>query len=164
REEGLIYRFETMSPRQLLEDLSDGAKASERDLKIITDVMMEQNLKKPVMNVLLHYALMQSNMKLSKAYLETIASHWARANLQNAKEAMDFAKKEINDFKTRRQNRKRKNSKEIITDWFEKREKAGTKVKVEEENQITNEVTSDQREIMERLKRHASKNNNHVQG
>src|SRR5699024_2357143 len=131
REEGLIYRFETMSPRQLLEDLSDGAKASERDLKIITDVMMEQNLKKPVMNVLLHYALMQSNMKLSKAYLETIASHWARANLQNAKEAMDFAKKEINDFKTRRQNRKRKNSKEIIPDWFEKREKAGTKVKVE---------------------------------
>src|SRR5690625_6302426 len=87
-----------MSPRQLLEDLSNGSKASERDLKIIRDVMVAQNLPRPVMNVLVHYALMQSNMKLSKPYLETIASHWSRANLSSDKEAMEFAINVINNI------------------------------------------------------------------
>lgn len=162
REELLIHRFETMSPRQLLEDLSDGSRASERDLKIISDVMMNQHIPKPVMNVLVHYALMQSNMKLSKPYLETIASHWSRANLRTAKEAMDFAKREINEFKNRKNRRKgRTSNKEVIPDWFKEREQVEATSKVD---QSSAESRADQEEIMQRLKRHASKNNNHVQG
>lgn len=162
REELLIHRFETMSPRQLLEDLSDGSRASERDLKIISDVMMNQNIPKPVMNVLVHYALMQSNMRLSKPYLETIASHWSRANLRTAKEAMDFAKREINEFKNRQNRRKgRTSNKEVIPDWFKEREQVEATSK---SDQSSTESRVDQEEIMQRLKRHASKNNNHVQG
>src|SRR5699024_3939745 len=79
KEEQLIYELETISPKQLLEDLSSGNHASIQDMRAIQEVMTTQGLPAPVMNVLIHYVLLQSNMKLSKAYLEKIASHWSRA-------------------------------------------------------------------------------------
>src|SRR5699024_814226 len=55
---------ETMSQKDLLEDLSSGGHASESDMKLIREVMLKQGLKTPVMNVLIHYVLLQSNMQL----------------------------------------------------------------------------------------------------
>src|SRR5690625_6878668 len=77
------------------------------------------------MNLLIHYVLLQSNIKLSKGYLDKIASHWSRANLKNAREAMEFAKKEIEQFKTGAKGGGygQQASKEIIPDWFIERDK-----------------------------------------
>jgi len=75
KEDLLIQELEVISPKQLLEDLSSGNFASEQDMKAIREIMTTQGLPAPVMNVLIHYVLLQSNMKLSKAYLEKIASH-----------------------------------------------------------------------------------------
>lgn len=126
KEEMLIHKLETISPKQLLEDLSGGHQASEQDMRIIRDVMTSQGLPSPVMNVLIHYVLLQSNMKLSKAYLEKIASHWSRAKIKSAKEAMEFAKKERDkfqkpNFKKQNSTYTRRNTKEIIPDWFKER-------------------------------------------
>ncbi|KKE79032.1 chromosome replication initiation protein [Bacilli bacterium] len=126
KEEMLIQKLETISPKQLLEDLSGGHQASEQDMKIIRDVMTSQGLPSPVMNVLIHYVLLQSDMKLSKAYLEKIASHWSRAKIKTAKEAMEFAKKERDKFqktnnKKQNYNYTKRNTKEIIPDWFKER-------------------------------------------
>src|SRR5699024_11992042 len=52
KEEQLINEFETISPKQLLEDLSSGQQASERELKMIRDVKLKHGLPSPVMNVL----------------------------------------------------------------------------------------------------------------
>ncbi|MYL44832.1 chromosome replication initiation protein [Virgibacillus halodenitrificans] len=127
KEEQLIYELETISPKQLLEDLSNGKQASEQDMKVIREVMTSQGLPAPVMNVLIHYVLLQSNMKLSKAYIETIASHWSRANLQTAKDAMEFAKKEKERYqgkqKSNKNNSYRNKSTEVIPDWFKDRNK-----------------------------------------
>lgn len=123
KEDQLIARLQDISPKQLLEDLSSGKQASEQDMKLIRDVMTSQGLPTPVMNVLIHFVLLQTNMKLSKAYLEKIASHWSRADLTNAKEAMQFAKKEIDSFQNKRQprNMSRNQRKEVIPDWFKER-------------------------------------------
>lgn len=103
KEDELISRLESISSKQLLKDLSGGNNASERDMKIISEIMINQGLPEPVMNVLIHYVLLQSNMKLSKSYLEKIASHWSRADLKTAKEAMAYAKKQIEMYqKTKR--------------------------------------------------------------
>lgn len=78
KEEMLVQELESISPKKLLEDLSSGNNASQQDLKAINEVnevMAKQGLPAPVMNVLIHYVLLQSNMKLSKSYLEKIASH-----------------------------------------------------------------------------------------
>jgi replication initiation and membrane attachment protein len=122
----LIQRLETISPKHLLEDLSSGNQASAQDMKIIREVMNSQGLPAPVMNVLIHYVLLQSNMKLSKAYLEKIASHWSRANLKTAREAMDFAQQEATKHQqgfTNNNNYRKQASTEIIPDWFNDRNK-----------------------------------------
>lgn len=127
KEEQLIQNLELISPKQLLEDMSSGNYASEQDLKLIREVMVNQGLPAPVMNVLIHYVLLQSNMRLSKSYIETIASHWSRAHLTTAREAMNFAKQEIaksRNPKKRTTTRKSvSNSTEVVPEWFKNREK-----------------------------------------
>ncbi|SFD60070.1 replicative DNA helicase loader DnaB [Lentibacillus persicus] len=126
KEEQLILKLENISPRQLLEDLSSGGQASGQDLKMIREVMTTQGLPSPVMNVLIHYVLLQSDMKLSKAYMETIASHWSRANLQTARDAMAFAKNQKAQYQERKNNPKNPRkpvSKEVVPDWFKERKK-----------------------------------------
>lgn len=140
KEELLIQRLETISPKDLLEDLSSGSNASESDMKLVRDVMLKQGLKTPVMNVLIHYVLLQSNMQLSRAYLEKIASHWSRANLQNAREAMVFAKMQNQPFKGSKQYEKK--STEIIPDWFKDRDKKESASTEKHENK---EVTEQER-------------------
>src|SRR5699024_12852544 len=82
------------------------------------------------MNVLIHYVLLQTNTKLSKPYLEKIASHWSRAQVKTAKEAMEFAKKEKNRFRKATANgtkrtykNNRQQSTDIVPDWFKNRNK-----------------------------------------
>lgn len=125
KEERLIHQFETMSPREILEDFSSGHEASEQDLKMIRDVMTQQGLPAPVMNVLVHYVMLQTNMKLSKAYLEKIASHWSRAKLKTAKEAMDFARHENERQSGQKSNNtsyrpyQRNVKREIVPEWIQ---------------------------------------------
>ena len=147
KEERLIRQFETISPKQLLEDLSGGHNASEQDMKLISEIMVKQGLPNPVMNVLIHYVLLQSDMKLSKPYLEKIASHWSRAKLQTAKEAMEFAKKQAEPpMKEKRTYRPKKQSKEVIPDWFKERKQSPPSKKKDEIDQ----------ELAKLLQRHAS--------
>lgn len=122
----LLHMFETMSPRQILEDFSSGNSASEQDLRMIRDVMTAQGLSAPVMNVLIHYVLLQTNMKLSKAYLEKIAGHWSRAKLATAKDAMEFAKQEQAKFNSKKSGSYNRNysknvKKEVVPDWIRKK-------------------------------------------
>lgn len=127
KEDLLIQELESISPKQLLEDLSGGNQASPQDMKLIQDVMTSQGLPAPVMNVLIHYVLLQTNMKLSRAYLEKIASHWSRAKIKTAREAMEFAKKEKAKFQQGNSNRpvnsyyRKNNTKEIVPEWFKER-------------------------------------------
>jgi len=156
KEDRMIERMESISPKQLLEDLSSGNNASEQDMKIISEVMVEQGLPTPVMNVLVHYVLLQSNMKLSKPYMSKIASHWSRAGLQSAKEAMDFARKEINKRTSQRRSYSQKHkSKEIIPDWFKQQEKQ--KVTQPKEEKLTPEQEKEKEEMLALLQRHAEK-------
>lgn len=78
KEEQLIKQLETISPRQLLIEISGGAEPSMSDLQLIEEVMFQQKLLPGVVNVLIYYVMLRTDMKLSKAYVEKIASHWAR--------------------------------------------------------------------------------------
>ena len=162
KEEMLIRELENISPKQLLADLSSGNEASEQDMRMIRDVMTSQGLPSPVMNVLIHYVLLQSNMKLSKAYMEKIASHWSRANLTTAKEAMEFAKKELARFQSkdnqRRNNQKsyRVKQKEVIPDWFQNRNKTVTEV-TDEASKRDEQKEKEELDLL--LKRYKNDNN-----
>ncbi|WP_010532426.1 replication initiation and membrane attachment family protein [Lentibacillus jeotgali] len=162
KEEQLIQKLENISPRNLLEDLSSGGQASGQDLKMIREVMTTQGLPSPVMNVLIHYVLLQTDMKLSKAYMETIASHWSRANLKTAREAMAFAKKQKAQYQQRKNNPKNNRkpaSKEVIPDWFKERKKGQKAVSTAQQN---GNADKEWEETEALLKKYSKKKNSHL--
>ncbi|SIT03678.1 replicative DNA helicase loader DnaB [Virgibacillus pantothenticus] len=158
KEEQLINHLETISPKQLLEDLSSGHHASEQDLRLVGDIMTSQGLPAPVMNVLIHYVLLQTNMKLSKNYLAKIASHWSRANLKTAKEAMAFAKKEVTSYKTAKKPVARnRQTKEVVPEWF-KQQKKQQKQEVAATQEDKEDELQEQKEIEMLLKQYSNHN------
>ncbi|MRH42896.1 hypothetical protein GH741_09375 [Aquibacillus halophilus] len=163
KEDQFINMLETISPKQLLEDLSGGNEASSQDLKVIGDVMSQQGLAPGVMNVLIHYVLLKTDMKLTKAYLEKIASHWARKNVTTVRQAMTLAKSESNKYQqwgtNKQQYYKKPSKKEIVPDWFTER-------KTGEQNENKKKSTSDDqnKEDIEKLLQNYTKNkkSNHL--
>ena len=127
KEGKLIHYFDSTSPLQFLKDISGGAEASNADIKIIEDVMFNQKLLPGVINVLIHYVMLKMDMKLTKGYVEKIASHWTRKNVKTVKNAMELAKTEHKKYlewaKGENDNKKRTNKKkptrtELLPDWF----------------------------------------------
>ncbi|MCC3356470.1 replication initiation and membrane attachment family protein [Bacillus sp. REN16] len=127
KEEELIQKLERISPKEFLIDVSGGAQPSVSELKIIEDVMFRQNLLPGVVNVLLYYVMLKSDMRLTKSYIETIASNWARLDIQTVKEAMETAKK-YNWTADKKANKYKRQPirKELLPDWL-KQEDEGTK-------------------------------------
>ncbi|MEI2355683.1 replication initiation and membrane attachment family protein [Mesobacillus zeae] len=138
-EEKLIHYLETTSPRQYLLHISDGAAPSKNDLHIIEEVMFKQKLQPGVVNVLIEYVMLKTDMKLNKGYMEKIAGHWARKQIKTVKEAMELAKKEHRQYlewaeekKGRSAPLKNSSRKEHLPDWFEKKNESQT-AQVEED-------------------------------
>lgn len=98
KEEELMKKLELVSPYQLLKEISQGAEPSVSDLKIVEEVMIKQKLNPGVVNVLIYYVMLRSDMKLSKNYVTKIASHWARKKITTVKEAMQLAKLEHQEY------------------------------------------------------------------
>ncbi|WP_173915876.1 replication initiation and membrane attachment family protein [Halobacillus sp. Marseille-Q1614] len=155
KEEQFVQMLEQISPKELLEDVSYGNQAADGDLRMIRDVMTEQGLSPGVMNVLVHYVLLKTDMKLSKPYLEKIASHWTRKNVTTVRQAMNLAKAEHQKYQQwgRQRSSYRKQSKEVIPEWFKKQDEK------REQQEQTASASIDTNEIAERIRKLSSNNN-----
>ncbi|MBG9656600.1 replication initiation and membrane attachment family protein [Cytobacillus firmus] len=165
QEEELIRYLEITSPRQLLKDISGGADPSKGDLQIIEDVMFQQKLLPGVINVLIQYVMLKTDMKLTKGYVEKIAGHWARKKIKTPQEAIALAKKEHRQYldwaegkKTAGTtgNKKKPIRTEMLPDWFDEKSSTAAKKK---ESQLQNsekeqhELEMRKRELKEKLKK-----------
>lgn len=160
-EEALQVYLESITPFQLLVDISDGAVPAETDLRVVEEVMNQQNLPVPVMNVLIEYVLLRLDRKLSKNYMMTIAAHWKRKNVKTAKEAMDLAWQEHEKYKRLQEepatpkntnynrNYQKSTRKEIVPDWFDKEQVTPAENKMTDKEKQT--LEEQVREIKERL-------------
>ncbi|WP_350448801.1 replication initiation and membrane attachment family protein [Rossellomorea vietnamensis] len=132
QEEELIDYLETTSPKDVLSDISNGGSPSKADLQAVEEVLMSQKLPIGVMNVLIQYVLLKTDMKLTKGYMEKIASHWSRKKVTSASEAMILAKSEHKQYlewaegkKETKSNRRRKPIRtEKLPEWFKEDETA----------------------------------------
>ena len=70
-----------------------------RDVNNLGTALIDMDLKPAVVNVLIDYVLRINNKKLTRAYVETIASQWKRLGIETAKEAMEQAEKEYKKHK-----------------------------------------------------------------
>lgn len=160
-EEALQVYLESITPFQLLVDISDGAVPAETDLRVVEEVMNQQNLPVPVINVLIEYVLLRLDRKLSKNYMMTIAAHWKRKNVKTAKEAMDLAWQEHEKYKRLQEepatpkntnynrNYQKSTRKEILPDWFDKEQVTPAENKMTDKEKQT--LEEQVREIKERL-------------
>ncbi|WP_141431994.1 replication initiation and membrane attachment family protein [Bacillus sp. 03113] len=163
KEEKLIHYLENTSPRQLLTDISGGAKPSKSDLLIIEDVMFQQKLLPGVINVLIQYVMLRTDMKLSKGYVEKIASHWVRKKIKTAEEAMSLAKKEHQQYldwangKNKNVRNKSKNKSirtEMLPEWFKENQDSSEAETINHSK--TDDYEKKKLELEEKLKKYRS--------
>ena len=95
----MIYVFENTTPYNFLRGRSNGAKPSTRDLTLLEDLLSEFRLNPGVVNVLIDYVLKINNKKLTRGFVEAIASQWKRLNVETVEEAMKEAEKEYKKSK-----------------------------------------------------------------
>ncbi|MGR3765311.1 replication initiation and membrane attachment family protein [Rossellomorea sp. NS-SX7] len=126
KEDELLEYLETTSPKDVLADISNGSNPSKSDLQAVEEVLMSQKLPIGVMNVLIQYVLLKTDMKLTKGYMEKIASHWARKKVTTAGQAMDLAKREHQQYLDWAQGKKENKSRrrkpirtEKLPEWFQ---------------------------------------------
>jgi replication initiation and membrane attachment protein len=156
KEEQLIKQLETISPRQLLIDISGGAEPSMSDLQLIEDIMFQQKLLPGVVNVLIYYVMLRTDMKLSKAYVEKIASHWARKKVRTVKEAMELAKREAKKYQSWANEKEKKVNKKVIRkemlpDWLNM-DYSQNESETNQEQDV--DLEEKRRELEERLKKY----------
>ncbi len=90
----MIYTFENVSPYEFLKSSYNNAEPTNRDKKIIEDLMLNQKLPPGVINVLIDYVLKVNNQKLNKEFIEAIAGQWKRLDVLTVKDAMDLCRRE----------------------------------------------------------------------
>ena len=129
----MIYVFENTTPYNFLKGSSNGAKPSARDLNLLEDLLTDFKLNPGVVNVLIDYVLKINNKKLTRNYVEAIASQWKRLNVETVEEAMKAAEKEYKKDKKKEEKTVSKIIKEEkVPDWFDKKI---TKEKISEEDE-----------------------------
>jgi replication initiation and membrane attachment protein len=89
-----IYQFENTTPYDYLRIKNKGTNPTTSELKLLETLLVDMKLTPAVVNVLIDYVLRKNNNKLSKGYVETIASQWMRAGITTATEAIELARKE----------------------------------------------------------------------
>ena len=127
----LIYAFENLTPYQFLRAKYKGAEPTNRDKRLIENLLVDQKFNPGVVNVLIAYVLKLNGEKLNKNYIETIAGQWKRLNIETVEEAMRITEKEhkntkklFNDSKKENQKISNNKDKNDIPAWFDNDTKA----------------------------------------
>ena len=113
----IIYQFETTSPYDFLMSKYNGSKPSKSDLSILEYLLIDMNLNPGVVNVLIDFVLKINNNKLTKAYIDKIASQWAKSKINTVEDAMEISLKE---YKGKKRAVKSTTKIETKPDWFDK--------------------------------------------
>lgn len=129
KEEELIQYLETTAPAKVLKDIANGKEPILADVQLANYFVTHYKMPIGVVNVLLQYVLLRTDMKLTKNYAEKIASHWMRKDVKTAKEAMELARNEHEQYmKWKSEGSKQKTyskkptREEKVPDWFYKKD------------------------------------------
>lgn len=129
KEEELIQYLETTAPAKVLKDIAKGKEPILADVQLANYFVTHYKMPIGVVNVLLQYVLLRTDMKLTKNYAEKIASHWMRKDVKTAKEAMELARNEHEQYmKWKSEGSKQKSyskkptREEKVPDWFYKKD------------------------------------------
>lgn len=134
REQERLQYYETTPPIQVLRDTNNGIEPVPASVQLAEDLLVVYKMPIGIVNVLLEYTMLTTDMKLPRKYVEQIADHWMRKNLKTAKEAMELARTERDKYtkwKTdsekpaaqKKNYGKPRGREEKVPDWFNDRNK-----------------------------------------
>lgn len=160
KDEELQYYLETTPPIQVLRDINNGKEPVPSSVELAEDLIVKHGMPVGVVNVLLEYVMLTTDMKLPRKYVERIADHWMRKNVQTAKEAMELARTEraqYNKWKLENEAKKSaspsnykkpayKGREEKVPEWFYKRNE-----KKNDENSSTMNFEKERQKILQKL-------------
>ncbi|MEH7272298.1 replication initiation and membrane attachment family protein [Neobacillus vireti] len=152
QEQKLVRYYETTPPIVIFKELSGGVEPSASNLKILEEVMIKYKLPPGVVNVLIEVVLRKTDMKFTKGFVESIASHWARLKIKTVREAMEAARKEersVKESKKTGKSSKKPIRTEVLPDWFDENGKDSSKEIQTDDN---TELEAKKRAIEEKLK------------
>lgn len=128
-----------------LKNLQHGIEPNASDKNLIMILIRDYKLNQDVINVLLEYVLKQQQQKLSRAYVEKIASSWVRLNLDTHEKALTHIKnQEQKDKGQKRVNRDMK-----LPKWY--LEQQGTNEEKKETKEEHQEI--DEAKLREKLRK-----------
>lgn len=116
----IIYQFETTSPYDFLAGKYNGSKPSKSDISVLEFLLLDMNLNPGVVNVLIDFVLKINNNKLTKNFIEGIASQWAKSKIETVEDAMKIAETEYKRKKQFTNTKKEKKKLEEKPEWFDK--------------------------------------------
>ena len=114
----IIHQFETTSPYDFINSKCKTGNPTSSDLSIVSYLLIDLNLKPGVVNVLIDYVLRINNNKLTKNFVEAIASQWSKSGVETVEQAMELAGAEHK--KKQRITNKVEKKKSIVPDWIDK--------------------------------------------
>jgi len=128
----IIKVFETTKPYDFLKSKYKGVRPTPRDMKILEMLIVDLKLNPAVCNVLIDYCLKTQSNRLVKGFVETLAGELKRANIETAKEAIEYAEKSHKRLKDVKSKKVKKE--EPLPIWFnEKKDKVNMDNKEKEE-------------------------------
>lgn len=143
----MVYAFENLTPYQFLRAKYKGAEPTDRDKRLIENLLVDQKLNPGVVNVLIAYVLKINHEQLKKSYVEAIAGQWKRLNIETVEDAMKIAEKEHKKvkkaFEKNTTSKKNSTKKEAsLPAWFDKEleNEKTTEEEVAELNKILEEL------------------------
>jgi len=154
KEEELLHYLESTPPAQVLKDMQGGKEPLPADVLFAQQLVLNHQMPVGVVNVLLQYVLLRTDMKLTKNYAEKIASHWIRKNVKTAKEAMTLARKEHaqylqwkNEGSKKAAPAKKSVREEKVPEWFYKKQQSA----VQESNPVHANVEEERKKLLAEL-------------
>ena len=158
------HYLETTPPVQVLRDINNGKEPLQMSVQLADNLIVQHGMPVGVVNALLEYVMLTTDMKLPKKYVETIADHWMRKNLQTAKEAMELARKEHDKYTNWKNNpqtpsknnnytkgRSTNRREEKVPDWFYKRNEKAEEVPADTPNTGGTDFEKERQKILQKL-------------
>lgn len=161
KEQTLLANFEGLSPLESLKAIS-GQDPLPATVQLVESLVAR--LPIGVVNVLLEYVMLTTDMRLPQKYVERIAEHWAMKKVTTAKQAMELARQEHDKYvkwkkenetkqaqpQNRVYNRRPTGRVEQVPDWFNERNDAPKPV-LTEEAQKALDFEKERQKILEKL-------------
>ena len=134
KEQKLLQNFEGLSPIESLKAINGGKDPLPATVQLVGT--LSDRMPLGVVNVLLEYVMLTTDMRLPQKYVERIADHWIRKNVRTAKEAMELARQEHDKYMNWKKeneakasqpskpsyNRRPTGRSEQVPDWFNDRD------------------------------------------